>query len=551
MKNVLSRGLTALTLSTALVGLSTSCTKDLDQTPKYELTPDKVFNGLTGYKQVLAKLYGGFALTGPSGPGSGDIRGIDPGTSDYLRQYWSAQELTTDEAVVAWNDPGVQEWHNLNWDANGPLIRGLYNRLYYEIAICNEFIREATDDKLSSRLAGGEVAQGKLFRAEARFLRAVAYSHVIDLFGNGPFVTDADEVGAGQPRYYTRKQLYDFVEKELLELTTELAPRSTEYGRVDQAAANGYLARLYLNAGVYTGVPQYAKAAEYAKKVVDSGYALVTERSTASSAYGRNFLADNNLRPAANEIIWPVIFDVARVQSYGGTTFLVNGATSGSDGAWQRYVGQTTGWGGLRTTSALFDKFFLQGGDTTRDTRGRFWTRGQTLQINDLRQFTQGLGVVKFRNITSTGVAQNASLNFSSVDFPMLRLSDMMLIYAEAAARGAADRATAREYVNKIRRRAFGLTDLNIASPAADITDAQLTPDFILDERARELHWEAQRRTDLIRHGKFTSATYLWPWKGGVANGSSSVADYRALFPLPSSDLTANPNLRQNPGYGN
>ncbi|GAB3571182.1 RagB/SusD family nutrient uptake outer membrane protein [Hymenobacter daeguensis] len=547
MKNSLYRGLTALALSTALAGLSTSCTKDLDQTPKYELTPDKVYTGLAGYKQVLAKLYGGFALTGPSGPGSGDIVGIDAGTSDYIRQWWSAQELTTDEAVIAWNDPGVQEWHRMNWDASDPLTRGFYSRLYYEIAICNEFIRESTDDKLSTRLGSSEQTQGKLFRAEARFLRAVAYSHVIDLFGNGPFVTEQDAVGAGLPPYYTRQQLYNFVESELLALTTDLAPpRTNEYGRVDQAAAHGYLARLYLNAGVYTGTPQYAKAATEAKAAIDGGYTLATTASSAASAYGRIFLADNNAAPATSEIIWPIIFDVNNVQSYGGTTFLVNGATSGADAAWQRLVGQSTGWGGLRTTSALFDKFFLAGGDTTRDRRGRFYTRGQTLAINDLSQFTQGLGVVKFRNVTSTGTGVGASLNFSSVDFPMLRLSDMMLIYAEAATRGNADRGIALGYVNQIRRRAFGFP-INAAS-TADITDSQMTTDFILDERARELHWEGSRRTDLIRYGKFTESTYLWPWKGGVSAGQAVDAKYK-LFPIPASDLTANPNLRQNPGY--
>jgi hypothetical protein len=548
MKKSLYRGLTALSLSTALVGLNTSCTKDLDQTPKYELTPDKVYVNLASYKQVLAKLYGGFALTGPSGPGSGDIVGIDAGTSDYIRQYWSAQELTTDEAVIAWNDPGVQEWHRLNWDASDPLTRGFYSRLYYEIAICNEFIRESSDDKLSSRLSGSEAGQGKIFRAEARFLRAVAYSHVIDLFGNGPFVTDKDAVGAGLPPYYTRKQLYDFVESELVALTTELAPaRTNEYGRVDQAAAHGYLARLYLNAGVYTGTTQYAKAAEEAKKVIDAGYTLVTTPGTNISAYGRNFLADNNTSPATSEIIWPVIFDVNNVQSYGGTTFLVNGATSGADAAWQRLVGQTTGWGGMRTTSALVDKFFLQGADTTRDRRGRFYTRGQSLAIGDLSQFTQGLGVVKFRNVTSTGAGQGGSLNFSSVDFPMLRLADMMLIYAEVAARTNADRSTAVTYVNQIRRRGFGLP-INTPSATADISDAQLTPEFVLDERARELHWEGTRRTDLIRYNRFVENTYLWPWKGGVAAGRSVDAKYK-LFPIPAADLTANPNLVQNTGY--
>ncbi|MBD2722705.1 RagB/SusD family nutrient uptake outer membrane protein [Hymenobacter armeniacus] len=547
--NSFSRGLITLALGTALAGLATSCQKDLDQTPKYEPTPDKVYVNLAAYKSVLGKLYGGFALTSLGGAnGDSDIKGIDGGTGNYLRQLWSAQELTTDEAVVAWNDPGIQDWHNMNWDANNPLLRGLYNRAYYEISLCNELIRESSDDKLTSRLPSGDVAEAKRYRAEARFLRAVSYMHVIDLFGGGPFVTEANEVGVAAPPYNTRQQLYAFVESELLALKSELAPaRGNEFGRVDQAAASGMLARLYLNAEVYSGTPQYAKAATEAQAVINSGYSLVTQASSASSAYGRNFLADNNLAPASNEIIWSILLDATRTTTYGGTTFLVNGSTNGASAGWQRYVGQTTGWGGMRATRALFDKFFLLGADTTVDRRGRFWTRGQTLEINDQSQFTQGVGVTKYRNINSDGSLIVGSQNFSSVDFPMLRLSDMMLIYAEAAARGAAARATGLEYVNKVRRRAFGL-NINAPSAAADITDAQMTTDFILDERARELHWEAQRRTDLVRHGKFTSASYLWPWKGGVAAGRA-VGDFRNLFPLPTSDLTANPNLKQNTGY--
>jgi hypothetical protein len=551
MKKTLFRGATALMLSVALSGLTTSCNKDLDQTPKYELTTDKVYTSLSVYKEVLGRVYGNFALTSLGGAdGAADLLGIDGGTSNYIRQLWSAQELTTDEAVVAWTDPGIQDWHNMNWGADNPLIRGLYSRIYIQLSLCNELIRESSDDKLALRLPASDVAEAKRYRAEARFIRAVAYMHVVDLFGGGPFVDETGSIGTVPPPYRTRQQLYDFVESELLALTTELAPaRTNEYGRVDQAAAHGMLARLYLNAGVYTGTPQYAKAAEQALLVINSGYSLATEPTTASSAYGRNFLADNNVGPASNELIWSILMDATRTTTYGGTTFLVNGSTSGSVSRWQRYVGQTTGWGGMRTTRALFDKFFLLGADTTVDRRGRFWQSGQSLEITDLTQFTQGLGVTKYRNINSDGSTIAGSRNFSSVDYPMLRLSDMMLIYAEAAARdaGTASKADALTYVNQIRRRAFGL-DINTPSSAADINAAQLTSDFILDERARELHWEGMRRTDLIRHGKFTEATYLWPWKGGVPEGRS-VDDFRKVFPIPSSDLTANSNLVQNTGY--
>ena len=542
-----------LSVGTALTGLNTSCTKDLDQTPKYELTPDKVYVDLAGYKKVLGKIYGGFALTSLGGAGgTSDLTSIDGGTGDYLRQLWSAQELTTDEAVVAWGDPGIQDWHNMNWDANNPLIGGIYNRAYYEIGICNEFIRESTDDKLSSRLSGGDVDQARAFRAEARFLRAVSYMHVVDLFGGGPFVTETDVVGPAAPPYKTRQELYNYVESELLALTTALPEYRSEYGRVDRNAAKGMLARLYLNAEVYTGTGQYANAAKYAKEVIDAGKYRLTDATAAtatSSAYGLNFLADNNTNAAANEAIWPVLFDVTRTQTYGGTTFLINGATSGSSAGWQAYVGESTGWGGMRTTKALFDKFFLAGGDTTVDRRGRFWKQGQTLEINDLMQFSQGLGVTKFRNVTSAGVGVGAPLNFSSVDFPMLRVADMMLIYAEAVARNGAngDRPTALNYVRQIRRRGFG-TAIGTANGLADITDGQLTPEFVLDERARELHWEGTRRSDLIRFNRFVEGTYPWPWKGGVAAGRSVNAKYK-LFPIPLSDLTANPNLKQNTGY--
>ncbi|MBT2558169.1 RagB/SusD family nutrient uptake outer membrane protein [Hymenobacter sp. ISL-91] len=547
MNKFLIRSLLAATAGLTLVAGGTSCTKDLDQLPKYELTPDKVYVDLNGYKQVLAKLYAGFATTGQKGPdGNRDIAGIDEGTSDYIRQYWSAQELTTDEAIVNWNDPGIRDWHSMSWTPSNVLVTGLYNRIYFEIALCNEFIRESSDEKLGKRLSGDAATQARKFRAEARFLRAVSYMHAIDLFGNGPFVTEADPIGTFQPPYYNRQQLFDYVESELTALSADAdfaEPRTNEYGRVDKAAAWAMLARLYLNAEVYTGTARYADAATQAKKVIDAGYALNTAAAgNVASAYGRLFLGDNDRSPAKNEIIWPVVLDANRTQSYGGTTFLVNGST-GAAANWQKLVGQTTGWAGLRTTKALFSTF----ADTAVDTRANFWVKKEdgslrTPEIADPYQFEDGLGVIKYRNVNSDGSSAGSAQNFSSVDFPMIRLAEVMLTYAEAAVRGGGDKTLALGYVNQIRARAYN------SPTAGQIGASQLTLDFLLDERARELYWEGYRRTDLIRFGKFVGGSYVWPWKGGVQQGRG-VEEFRRLYPLPATDLAVNQNLKQNPGY--
>ena len=121
----------------------------------------------------------------------------------------------------------------------------------------------------------------------------------------------------------------------------------------------------------------------------------------------------------------------------------------------------------------------------------------------------------------------------------MFRLADVYLMYAECVERGAGgDAATALGYINELRTRAT----------VTSVTDADVDLDFILDERARELFWEGHRRIDLIRHNKFISSSYLWPWKGGVKEGQGVDEKYK-IFPIPSADLGANPKLVQNPGY--
>ena len=523
-----------ITLAGVIALSSTACVDDLDIQPKNELTSASVYQDFGNYKNVLAKLYGGYSLTGQQGPaGRGDVAGIDEGTSSYVRTYWMLQELPTDEAVLAWvNDPGVAGLNLVDWTASNVLSRGMYYRIYYQITLANEFIRETSDEKLSGRgLSEQEQALARDYRAEARYLRAMSYWHALDLYGNVPFVTEENEIGAFSPEQIQRADLFDYIEAELLDIEDDLVePMGNEYGRVDRAAAWTLLTKLYLNAQVYTGGERYTDAITYSKKVMEAGFELDPE-------YDDLFLADNQ---NARGIIFPIAFDGLNSQSWGGTTFLVHAAVGGSMNA--AAFGIDGGWYGLRTTSALVNMFPDVSGE--KDERAMFYTEGQNLEIETISTFTDGYAVTKYKNITSAGEpGSDPNLTFVDTDFPMFRLADVYLMYAEAVLRGGngGDMATATELVNRIRNRAY-------EGDLGALTSNELTLDFILAERARELYWEAHRRTDLIRFNQFVEGDYVWPWKGGVMEGRA-VEPYRILYPLPVDDVITNPNLKQNPGY--
>jgi len=528
MKNKLFKTLGLLMISSLLL---VSCTKDLDRLPPYDLSSAQVYKDLAGYKQVLAKLYAGLSLTGNSGPdGQGDIRGIDEGFSSYLRQYWQAQELSTDEAVIAWNDATIKDFHYMTWSSSDVFLRALYYRMYFQIALCNEFIRESAPAKLAERnITGADAAEIGFMKAEARFLRALSYYHALDLYGNVPFVTENDAVGSFLPPRITRASLFNYVESELKAIENELKDaKANEYGRVDRAAAWALLSRLYLNAEVYISSPKYTDAVTYANKVIAAPYSLITN-------WRNLFVADNNAT-AANEVIFPITFDGSKSRTWGGTTYLIHAPIVGSMNP--ANFGVDFGWGGIRTTKQFVQKFAGPAGDS----RMNFYTSGQNLDINDIGTATDGYGILKFTNKTSGG-ANGSNPTWTDTDFPVFRLSEMYLNYAEAVLRGGAggDAATALIYINMLRQRAYG-------NASGNITAGQLNLQFILDERAKELHWEAVRRTDLIRYGQFTEGTYLWAWKGNTFNGQA-VGSHRNLYPIPASDVIANPNLVQNTGY--
>lgn len=534
--------ITRNTIAAALLGLTltvSSCVDDLRQEPVTEVTAALLYKDFGNYKNLLAKLYGGLALGGQdSGDGNGDIAGIDGGFSIYTRLLYTMQVITTDEAVIGWNDGSLHEFHKMIWTPANEFSNAMYYRLYTEIAYCNEFIKNTTDEKLSQNgITGENLNEAKAMRAEAKFLRAQAYYHLLDLYGNVPFVDET--TFSTVPKQISRPEVFAYVENQLKEAEAELkAPRTNEYGRLDKAAAWTLMARLYLNAKVYTGTERNADVIAYCDKVINAGYSLknkviqVPDPNNPNNnipkdiSYESLFLADNHI--ANPENIFSVVYDGQYTQTNGGTTYLVHAAIGGSMDP--KDFGVNGGWGGLRTTKAFVQKF------EANDKRGRFYTDGQTLEINDLGNFNDGYAFIKFKNLKSDGTAGSHE-NWVETDLPMYRLADVYLMYAEANLRGGGgSAATALGYVNALRTRA-GASTVSV-----------LNLDFILDERSRELSWEMTRRTDLIRYGKFTSSSYLWPWKGNVKNGTS-VPEYRNLFPIPTNDLVVNPNLTQNPGY--
>ena len=507
-----------ITVLTAVSMMSmVSCIGDLDVAPIDEriTTSATVYSDTESYKAGLAKLYASFALTGQQGPaGAGDVGGVDEGFSCFIRSLWNMNELSTDEAV--WTYPGDAEGtifnlHYNNWVPSDIIPTALYARIMNVAALSNEYIRAT-----SSNLGDPDISK---FNAEARFLRALAYYYGVDLFGKMPFVTEEDLPGAFFPPEISREDLFAYVESELLAIKPLLGEARFEYGRADKGACAMLLAKLYINAEVYINQARYTEAIAQLSEVIAGGYALAPE-------YLHNFLADNHTSP---EIIFAQLYDGQRSQAYDAVNVMIYGNTGNG------------GWSGLRTTSAFVDQF-----DDLNEARALFATSNQSLEIDEVNQPSQGYGIFKFRNVTKNGVA-GSHPQFQDTDFPMFRLADAYLMYAEAVLRGGTggDLNTALGYVNAIRTRPGDVTNGNAAGA---ITLAELDLDFILAERARELYWEAHRRTDLIRFGKFTGDDYVWPWKGGVKEGTS-IEEKRALFPIPASDRGSNPNLSQNTGY--
>lgn len=475
--------------------------------PTNDVTESIVYSTEEGTWQAFAKVYGAWGLT------EGDVAGIDDGFTGFTRAFFNLQELPTDEAKCAWNDDAVKGLSDGSWDASTGFVAGMYYRSIIQIKYVNEFLNQIDNSPISE-------GEKSLMKAEARFIRAFQYWVLMDLYGDVPFITEADPTGKMPPAKISRKELFDYITSELKEIEPTMKPaRQHQYGRADQAAAQALLARVYLNAEVYTGTPHFKEAAQYAEKVIAAGYTL-------HPTYKHLFGADND--KFTDEIILSVVADGQNAQSWSGATFFVCASYNQAmidqlvDQGRITDIGTNGKWGGNRSTPA-FAKLF-----DPKDSR--YLLLPSTPTIDKLSDFDQGVYVYKYTNMTSDG-QPGSHVDFCDMDFPLFRLSEMYLIYAECAARGAADKSKGLEYLNQLRHRA-GVEPLQ----NLDLRE-------ILDERGRELYWEGHRRTDLIRYGLFTSGDYVWEWKGGDPSGSAMTPE-RALYPIPASDALANPNLK-------
>lgn len=517
-------------LVSAAIGVMTitgSCVDDLDQVPVFKDNATTVYSSPDSYRQVLAKTYASFVIAGQEKDGDKDIdseKGYD-----LSRCIFNMEEDATEESINTWSS--LYDVSHFNWDANDVWVQDAYYRLYYTISLCNEFIRNSTDSSLS-RFSDSEQGEIREMKAEVRFLRALAYYYVLDLYAQGPFSNEDTPISGYIPERYGDDQLFEYIESELKAIE-ETVPMTNEYGRAPRAAVWALMARLYLNAEVYTRQDRYTDCITYCNKIIQCGqYSLEPE-------FYKLFNASNHLR--TNEIIFPFVVDATTTVTWGATTNIICGACSNSSKQDPAKYGITKGWGNFRVRGEIPAKF----GDvaTSKDSRCMFFTDGQTQYISVYNDQTQGYFSEKFTNLYDDGTAaSNTAVDGCSTDLPVFRLADVYLMAAESVVRGGSgmSRAEALDLVNQVRERAYGDTSGNI-------TDSQMDLQFFIDERARELLHESVRRTDLRRFGMFTTDKYIWQWKGGVVDGRAVDSKYE-IYPIPATELSVNTNL-SNPNY--
>lgn len=481
-----------------------------------------------------------------AGPAYVGLRG------SYCLSYWEQQTLSTDEAILpsragGWYDGGrYQQMHYHNWTPDNPIVADTWTWGFSTISTCNQILALFASSPNSP--VKTEVA------AEIRTLRALMFFFMMDAYGNIPVYTTFGDTTT--PVQKSRSEVFDFIESEVKAALPSLGTATdvTQYGRPNTYTAYALLAKLYLNAEVYTGKPRYNDVVTYCDSVIQSGkYSLAMTRD-----YAKMFYPDNG--PQTAEFILAIPYDHASAQGEQYNWYSLHPALQQKYGLSYRlsnpvstipsYYAQFSDTNDVRTALWLTGKQYDFSGnpiiinttkvgldDTYSGSDGSTPVAYQLtftpdLTLRDSTKFEVGgdeLGKAKgIRNLKYYPDVTATDRNQSN-DVPVFRYADILLMKAEAILRGATPTygVTALSLVNQLRT----------ARNAAPL--AVLTLDDMLKERALELNWENTRRIDLIRFGKYENS---WGYK-------TDADPSKRIFPIPSGELILNPTLIQNPGY--
>lgn len=501
-----------------MVGLY-SCT-DLDEEIYSSISADQFFNNEREMIMNAGRAYA-------------HLRG---GTTSLWGEF-GVKTVSSDEAIIPfretnlWWDGGVWiDLHRHNFSSQNPIINDAWNLIFNGISICNQIIYQNNESPVDF--------DGKdRITAEIILLRAYLYYIGLDMFGNIPISTDF--LDTSLPIQSNRKQVFDFIESEILSVIDLVDPYPTQsnYGRTNQAMGYALLAQMYLNAQEWIGESKWQQAIDAADMVINMGHFALADN------YFSNFEPQNQNSP---ENIFVVPYD--RTMTTGWyNNFIMHCFTLHTLSQQTFGIIEFT-WDGI---CAMEEFYYLY---DENDKRINSWLEGpqfsmsgEPLMLSPTRQLTYRPYVhslhepsdpallddgVRFQKyMYEPGILPNQSM---SNDWVVFRYADVLMVKAEALMRqnGGAATQEAVDIVNMIRARSF-------EDDSHEYTTATLTMEEMLNEMGREFAWENRRRRDLIRFGEWTK-----PWFEKPAGG-----DHLKLFPIPIRALDVNPNLSQNPGY--
>ena len=547
MKNIVNY----IALVVVALGMA-SCVHNLNTKPI-----DK--NSTTGFNQdaLFTKIYATLGTTGQTGAaGSGDVDDIDEGVSGLFRVTWVLNGFPTDEGWWIWNDVGVDQTRNMSWDGENALVKCLYFRCMIDAKYCNHFLEYADQSN----------EKGKQQCAEVRFIRALNYWYLLDMYKFIPYMEKESTDPENYPVFYTRKQMFDWLEAELKDLTVEL-PDSRVGGnkyRVDKTAAYLLLARLYLNAED-TGTARWADAEKQADNAINHGlahgYGLLkgVDKTTSGdkvrfSSYQQLFMGDNDINGAQNEAVLLVYQDGKYCRSYGGVQYAIAATRDGGMTPW----GVSENWKCFRSSPELVYKFVDK--ETAKNIKADEYHMPLELQKLGLQDdraifcsfikgnanrwslnggatsdFYASWACPKFTAVYSSADSLKHALNSDSswpdTDIPLIRFAEAYMTKAEALYRQGDNTGALGIINNEIRARAN-------AKPLTALSDQELC-----DEWCREFWGEGRRRIDLIRFNRFAGAAAdgYSKWEGRPGKTD----EIRNWYPVPSDDKRTNPNFRK------